>query len=883
MMLARGRHILIGLIALSTVVAGVGYSAFSFRETAEDSTSADPSPDNIRENFIFGNDDDSNVLTTKYYTVNFYSQYLGYNKGNNSDPTWDGRDYYNFSGYSHYLGYFKDGDFDQNLIEKLGGEVTYEEEEGRNYANCITFHNVSSITQEMLQAIRCPVFTDDDLTGINGNQASNGLFDCKGWVLKFISWIMVSSTGAPNLYYGLENNGEDRYKIAGYYPTSGFTVPNFNLSLSHYDSFKTTNAEGETVINVFPLLSTGKNYYVTEYDQPGDSKDAIAMSFPNSDSVDYMATDFTYDPTMAIQTGTTIDAYRFPGLTVNDVNAFLGEEVYLKVDIDQEGSNWQGTYVPLAKNGAYTKFNNDNPDDTDFADKFLISNKDLGITEEGRYNLYLFCKTIYGDGSHDMEIMHNNPAPILNEIETNTLKNAINADDVEKINSRLQENKIHTYKSYDLGISYVYEINWTLNPFGDDTYVYNARDFYLVIEKTFDIKLVGSEAGTWDYGEAPLSPGFNQMVEESENGSLTILDEYEVRDVTMDASKTTTFEADGVGTLILPQTYFGVGIADDSSTFSLNTVDLFYGENPTISSESSPVGEVVDGVPNYTVPDVPQIETSSWGNEGETTIESYFSKTYVYTQGDNNQQILDIDEQWSLLSLGEWCERHPESTEVSFINTVGKSEYLAAAYNDPENADLKEKIDSLKIYRVPSTGEYNFYLKFDYSDPNGKVLMNLYFYRIHNIFVKILAGYSEDNDVQVPVNSMTGYVDTHADDTFYSSTSNYFLLDTLKLDDYFYDPVSSNTEPTAQTLGEIYLKMQGNVKSEGYCYVLCDTISGQYALPSSIKRGEFVIHKNHILEWKFIEKAKVGWNDSLNDVNSDAAALSGYSSNGGAA
>ena len=645
MMLARGRHILIGLIALSTVVAGVGYSAFSFRETAEDSTSADPSPDNIRENFIFGNDSDSNVLTTKYYTVNFYAQYLGYNDGNSLNLAGDGSDHYDCdvaggpllsNGYSHYLGFFKEGSFDADKIESLGGEVAYlkdatpanELENDNGYANCITFHNVSAITQEMLQAIRCPVFTDDDLSK-DGNNMSNGLVDNSGWVLKFISWALVPSTGGPNLYSNLKvyPQGPNKFQVDGSYPTSGFTVPNFNLSLSHYDGFKMTNSEGKNVINVFPLLSTGKNY------ASADTKDAIALQIPKEEKevegnktyvnkdigADYLSTDFAYDPIMCLDTNgdgkTDIDAYRFPGLTINDIDKF--KTVYIGIDIDRTGGpddRWEGTYMPLAMNDLYTNFDNHNTVNSDNA--LDLSSESLGL-EEGRYNFYLFVKkTPYSNGSISGLSENNDYESVFRYIVNNT--DEIVETDIDEINEQLEINKIHSFAEYDLGTSFIYSglnFSWDggweglFDPTYRATFGYYSRDFYLVVEKTFDLKLMGSESETWDYGKAPLSPGFNQMVEESE-GSLTILDEYEVRDVTMDGNKYTTFSQDGLGKLILPQTFFGIGIDSNSSSFDLDTVDLAY-ETSSVTSEVKPIGQIVNGsvVPGV---EVPSVETLSF-------------------------------------------------------------------------------------------------------------------------------------------------------------------------------------------------------------------------------------------------------------------------------
>ena len=72
MIFSKAKYILVGMLALSVTVAGAGYSFFAFSEDDSASESVDPSADNIRENFIFGDPAaDSNVFDTKYYTREF--------------------------------------------------------------------------------------------------------------------------------------------------------------------------------------------------------------------------------------------------------------------------------------------------------------------------------------------------------------------------------------------------------------------------------------------------------------------------------------------------------------------------------------------------------------------------------------------------------------------------------------------------------------------------------------------------------------------------------------------------------------------------------------------------------------------------------------------
>ena len=803
MMFAKGRHVLIGIIALSTVVAGVGYSAFSFKETAQTSTSAEPSPDNIRENFIFGDPAaDSNIFDTKYYTVNFYGQYLGVN----SVDVGQGTGHYNvsrgssFNGYSHYFGFFRDEDIDTNLIERLGGTITKNSDGVGTYINCVTFENVSTITQEMLQAVGAPICTDDLESGKPARgKTDTGLIDDEGWVLKFLSWMLVkpNQSDTPDLYKAsssyFDGHGWGRgfwpydhpsetYKIYGSFPTTGFAIPNFNLSLSNYSGYVTNG-----VLNIYPLLSTGKEY------GPGETRDALSASISESMSnsfFDILSTDFVYDPALSFN---SVNSYRFPGLTIKDSYGFQNNvDFYIQIDIDYSRGGWSGNWIHVVTNEGKT-----------------INDFELPV---GRYNLYMFVTT----GG---------------------------VEDIDAIKNKVQESLIKPYRLYD----------FSSVSGGSDN-----RNFYLVIEKSFDVKFLGTETGYWDYEEAPYSPSFNQIL----SADLKILDEYEVRDVTMDASRETEYTINDKYSLILPNTFFSIGIDQNPSRFNLHTRLLTYDENGTPHDPEGLTIPVTTAKFTYYDETTQQVVT-------ESRPEYYSSSTYVSSDASESTRI---DPNSSLISLSEWCEQKNAgyvSDDVSIRYDDGTTMSLAEAW--ASSPDLQDDIAGLQIFRVPSTGEYNIYLRFNYTQEGGngavtKLDIDMYFYKIHNIFVKIAAG----SDIPLKDDN-SGYVNTSNNDAFFSSTKSYYLLDKLSLDDQF-----------AGSDGVLFLRdliknKQADAADNNYCYVLCDTVSGQYALPSSIDRGEFVIHKNHILEWKKELKKDVGWTKADDDL------LKETSSNGGMA
>ena len=443
----------------------------------------------------------------------------------------------------------------------------------------------------------------------------------------------------------------------------------------------------------------------------------------------------------------------------------------------------------------------------------------------GRYNLYLFLvQSSFDKDYHFWEDL----GP-----ENVTCPTRIDSKD---INDGLSAENIRQYKAVDLGFSFVYDNQrtWSVPAW---ELIADVCDFYLVVEKTFDVKLLGGETGTLIYNEAPYSPSFNQIV----SSSGDILNEFEVQDVTMDASRTFAYNLSGFGTIILPQTFFSIGIDQNRPRFTLSPVKLTYSDS-VIGPGSVPTNAAEEKVPVVTAK-YSSFDGSSVVTEERT--EYYLSKSC----GPDGQLNAD----WSLLTLSEWCASNAGSMEASYIPESGNEAMsLATAYS--QNAELRKMIDQMPVFKVPSTGEYNFYLRFHYSPESGVVTslkIDLYFYRIHNIFVKIASDSSWENG--------SGYVNTGSGDfTFYTSSQSYFLLDTLGLDDSFI------TNEGPMTLGAIMNQRQGTLSSDERAttaWILYDIVSGQYALPTALENGEFVIKKNHVLAWKRVNRLDVGWSN----------------------
>lgn len=830
MIFSKAKYILVGMLALSVTVAGAGYSFFAFSEDDSASESVDPSADNIRENFIFGDPAaDSNVFDTKYYTVRFYAQYCGRNSGGDGPEK-----HYNVtggnsvSGYSHYFGYFRN--LNVELINELGGTVTTLTDASGSFYNCITFRNLSMITQEIVQAVGVPVCSDGGGTGAS----DEGLVDGHNFLIHFLSWLLIDegASNVPDFYYGFNagsswseaSDGAYKCTVTGTYPFSGYEIPNFNLALETYDSYAENG-----VINFYPYLSTGK-----EYRDSYDAKNAIAFS-TDADPASYNlpSADFVYDPSHS-DLNNGIEAYRLPGLTISapssgnpdDYPDFNEATSVLSVDINRSsvGSNWLGAWMGIPSNGNSTYISNVGGSDQQYSGTaYNLADLSLPV---GRYNLYLFLvQSRFQEGYRLWE--SRGPEDVVCDATVRP----------ENVNKILSDANIRQYKAVDLGFSFVYD-NRATGGIPAREIVADVCDFYLVVEKTFDVKLLGGETGTLIYDEAPYSPSFNQIV----SSSGGILNEFEVRDVTMDASRTFTYDLSGFGTIVFPQTFFSIGIDQNRPRFTLSPVELTYSDS-AIGPGSEPTNAADEDVP-VVIAKYSSFEGSSVVTEERT--EYYLSKSY----GPDGQLNAD----WSLLTLSEWCASNPGSMEVSYIPEGGNEAVsLADAYS--QNAELRSMIEQMPIFKVPDTGEYNFYLRFHYSPESGVVnslQIDLYFYRIHNIFVKIASDSSWENG--------SGYINTGSGDfTFYTSSQSYFLLDTLGLDDPFI------TNEGLMTLGAIMNQRQGTLSSDEQAttaWILYDVVSGQYALPTALENGDFVIKKNHVLAWKRVNRLDVGWSNA---------------------
>lgn len=832
MRLRLGSHIFFALIAAGAIVVGSGYSLFSFFESDSDSTAVSPSPETIRENFTFNDGGDTNLTDTKYYTVRFYSQYLGYpdsvtNQGSGTAHYTAPSGGNVSNGYSHYFGYFPET-ISAN-VSAIGGNLYRCTDQNGTYLNCVEFQNVSTITQEMLQDIGAPLYNSGDYDDATG-KPDNGLTDYGGWAIKFLSWLLVDSSGDEPDFYSRNRSDANGwsgnfFEIDGRFPIAGFEIPNFNLSLYHYDKYAVNG-----VISFYPYISSGKEYSGSE------TKDAVSLQTyadnTNSDGsgeisnyCSSLSNDFVYDPDLSIP-DSEISAYRLPGLNVTNPNA--AREVTIQISMDREatGSSWEARWNGLGKPGSYSYRQTG---DTHYTGGDVFSFADLkyndGSLPVGRYNLYLFVKSSKAESlwAKGDRYPVNEISKLLSGLSSENINSEIDDTNKSDINAAIDGQSIKPFLIADLGATITYTQIWTFSA-GNVFNNVDIRDFYLVVEKSFDIKMLGGDTNqTWVYDDASFDPSFNQI---EKNGA--ILTEYEAREIKIDSSKTTELEIDGLGTLSLPGNYVGIAIDDmplTDSRFALQTVDLEY------ESEVNPIAVPTTSSGKET----PTVEMKS----GQT--EYYFSKSKISSTG-------EYDYGNSVLTFQDICDNVPDFASEILLNGEKLSKDVYKAH--------EEFLGKLPIIRLPETGEYNLYLRFNYvMGTDGAVddlNIDVYAYRLHNIFVKIALNDSfELGD--------NGYFDSSDQENFYTSKYNFYILEKLTLDDVF---IRDGVE---YKLSEIMLRKNLTLSQDDLTkdnrYALYDMVSGQYALPSYIEDGKFTVTKNHVFAWKKDTRSNLGWTD----------------------
>ncbi len=884
------------MAGLLGVGAGAGYSLFVFSDAISSEQEVLPSPETIRQNFSFNEMEESDIFNTKYYTVNFFSQ--NFSAANLSFGSVNLKNYGfyrtgSFQSYNKWLGHFTSSE--RSRIEGLGGEVI-EQDDGT--VSCISFPHLSIVTQDILEAIGVPICSEFNRTLFkNGNYnmvLESGLNDGpetgSSWPLSFLSWTFDTL----DIYQGLSGSG-DNWTVNGLFPVD-FTIPNFNLSLSTYD----TNAvkvdpdgvpdsgDETSVLNIFPIYTVGKDR--GEGDSASTKVDNIEMiatgpgkngettvidgTDPKKDGVGFESYYFAYDSdtTNALDNkglagkdinpsdGESIDeyrAYRLSGLTIDDLDKASNVSLTIVNDmyrrLNGQEHEWYGNEKPaVPTSGGFSSIIVAR-DGNAYENGLTLDLVDY-IGEPGRYNVYLFVKEkYYSNGSYggsdwyglyDEDDIRNSGTFDSPEFQQNELSG---------ISSALGDQNVHAFKTSALGYSLENEIDGITFPFNhnnknwvsqqnvdnsdassfenygtsslEDDYITGRhyRSYAIVIEKSYDPELLGGPTGNWDYSRSDNDHFFIQNSDDN--------DEYEVRNVDMLVDNYSQYELKGsdgsvLGTLSLPGTYLSVGL-DSANATKVSTVEVKYGEN----------GKPID-------PEIPKVTVYDNTVDPPTSTEEYY---FSYNPENLNESLMTLGQLYSYDNVNnEQLNEFWTAHQVTFTPNGGGEGVALRDYLRDGNLEAKDPLyqalDACNVVSVPAEGQYNFYLRFSYAEredgTSGEVpSIEVFAYRIHNIFVKILDGDPVMNDQGfLDVNDGTYNGSSGNGSRMYSSQFWYYIYDTLSLDDVFV------YQGAASTLGEIF----DGLKTRGKC--LKDIVSGRYLTPYSMEQEPFIITKNYVLQ-----------------------------------
>lgn len=875
------------MAGLLGVGAGAGYSLFVFSDAVSMEQEVLPSPETIRQNFSFNETEENDIFNTKYYTVNFFSQNFKFDPNESLESGFYRTG--NFQSWNKWLGHFQS--VETSVIEDLGGTVILQGEGTDDVTvSCISFPHISIVTQDILEAIGVPICSTFERALHNGNYQmtlKEGLNDGpetgSSWPLSFLSWTFDTL----DIYQGLDGSG-DNWTVKGLFPVD-FTIPNFNLSLSTYESQAVDvdrdgipNSGDETsVLNIYPIYTVGKDRGTGDSaSMKVDNIEMIATRTKEAettvidgtnpegnDGVGFESYYFAYDSdtTAALArqglTGTGIDpdgtlidayrAYRLSGLTIDDLSKASDVSLTIVNDMfrrlkDQEHLWWGNEKPAVPTSGGFSSIIVAR-DGNAYENGLSLDLVDF-IGEPGRYNVYLFVKEkFFSSGSDGGHLSWEGESTIKNSGSFQSPN--FNETELSDINSAMDELNVHGFKESLLGYSLENEVseinnplvydnpNWVSKPSGPTNYenygatdVHNYyitgrhyRSYAILIEKSYDPELLGGPTGNWDYSRSDNDHFFIQNSVDN--------DEYEVRNVDMLVDNYSQYELKGgdgsvLGTLSLPGTYLSVGL-DSANATKVSTVEVKYDK---------------DGKP--TDPSIPKVTVYDNTVDPPTSTEEYY---FSYNPENLNESLMTLGQLYSYENVNnEQLNEFWKAHQVTFTPNGGGEGVPLRNYlkngNIAASDELYKALAACNVVSVPAEGQYNFYLRFSYAAREGGISgevpsIEVFAYRIHNIFVKILDGEPVMNEQGfLDVNDRTYNGSSGNGSRMYSSQFWYYIYDTLSLDDVFiYKGVPS-------TLGQIF----DGLKTRGKC--LKDIVSGRYLTPYSMEEEPFIVMKNYVLQ-----------------------------------
>lgn len=788
------KTIIVACTAFASVslLMGIGSATYYFANEINETVNANPIGDAIRPNQTFGEEDDMVISNNNRYDVYFLGQ--GFNVYDKLINNGDGTYSFNPSQklvYSNnaYHGKWPHSDFWPN---ENASNVGY------YYNNCYigprVYRNVSEITNGMLTDLGNPDVLGTDS---NGNVvANNSLIDKAEWQIYFSGW---SLNWDKDMYAG----GFGR-QVTGSYPHD-MELVRFNTVLDMYND-KAINIDGRLSLFFYPIYgSSGKDYYSYESKQYDSLRDSISITGSDKFNINrQFAPDATFTNEMHSKGMNDSNgniyyrAYRYTNFLVNEENvSSVSPAQQISLDWDMYNGSWN--------------------DQRNTLDVTLNS-------QVGRYNIYLFVKERYDEDD----------SSLIGSTSTQPASYAdFTSEEKNKIDTILNESGIYSYKKYSFQ-----SIKKTVKEANVWRFEYSDyRGFYLIIERVYEPRVIGGSSLSLDYNH-PISYRLNFT---RQGSSGVDLNSYELRNRTVNVSKDPNGsgvdyiyyqyrDANGIPVrdYYIPSYYFAIQVALDQNTIYEQKL---FGNN-TSSDPDNPSVPDYEFVPTgYKVP-----EFKFKDGNGNVQVEKYSSMKYLISM----QDMMDLKSKTDLTSLEkEWLM---DLDRIKTRTYVGGQPNELHTLRNATQAEWDAIYNNVHLIRFKITGTYNVYTRIHYDANYLPEYVDLWTYRLHNIFVNIYDP-ADFGGETIKVGS------TYLDENIYSyRCKDYYYLSTpIQSGDTYIRP---NTLPPGSLLDEdgyvTFDAILNHYDSLGKC--LQDVISGRYITIDNFATNPFIVQKNYILQ-----------------------------------
>lgn len=809
------------IIASFLVVGALGmvvttaYSTFYFANNFNISEQASPIGDAIRANQTFGEESDVVVNDVEYYDVVFLAQNVnitskltpvGTKEYKSNDSLW-------VYGQQGYYGKW------------IYDETNWPDESTQsNYIvnNCYIgpriYRNVAEVTNGMLDDLSNPNVLP--VNSKNNSDLKCGLLDRsskvnenKFYYLNFMGWGLSYDGNTYKRNGKTPSDANGYHYVAGSYSTT-IELARFNTLLSIYKDYAIT-IDGRKTIVFYPMYSTGKDNYSYDAGNKDKLKECVEI-FTDSGSLNF-SYDYEYSEklkntdtdlfetvpdssyiewswdSLSLETyhyGVKYEAYRYTNLLINEsnLNSVVGDYI-IRNDINCYGSSWAGN------ESSRNSFPN-----------FLLND------QIGRYNIYFFVKESYDTGSRYYDDYYNN---------RNFTK-----DQIAYIDNMLSNDGIYIYKSYKTDL--------TNNTF---TYQGNIRGTYIVVERVYEPRVIGGSSLALDYNN-PQSYKLN-FTRQGTSGIL--LRSYELRNRTVNVPSNdndptlkyidyTFYNDDGTPRrqYLIPAYYFAIQVALDQKTVYDQNL---YGQDNTNPNDS----EFTDSLdpklsydaPVYKYKDINGIEKEEFYSSRKYLVSLQDVMDGKYTSEDGNTLYTE----------------DLRRIKVRTYNNGAPSELKSLAEWGKGSAEWNAVYNNVKLIRFKVTGTYNIYTIINYDTNKRPNSVDIWTYRLHNIFVNI---YDPDDFGGQILEVGSNYLDTSK---YSYRCEDYYYLETpiLGTDNYVRQTgltipseigVSGNIVTFEQLLK--YYDQKGKR--------LQDVVTGEYVAYQDYVENPFIVRKNYFLQ-----------------------------------